>query len=61
MVDRFLLARDTPVITAGADGQMKIYMLLMLISVIVGFSYIPSRNRSKQAETAAPESLPANA
>jgi len=40
---------------------MKIYVLFLLISVIVGFSYIPSRNRVKPAEPAAPGSLPANA
>lgn len=40
---------------------MKIYVLGMLISVIVGFSYIPRKNHAKRAEPAAPDSLPANA
>lgn len=40
---------------------MKIYVLWMLISVIVGFSYIPRKNHTKQAEAATPDSLPANA
>jgi hypothetical protein len=60
-MDRFLLGEGTPDETAATDEQMKIYVLLMLISVIVGFSYIPRRNRPKQAETAAPDSVPANA
>jgi len=56
-----LLGEDTPIETAATDGQMKIYVLLMLISVIVGFSYLPRVNRAKQAETPAPDSMPANA
>lgn len=28
---------------------MKIYLLLMLISVLVGFSYIPIRRKAKKA------------
>jgi hypothetical protein len=60
-MDRFLLSEDTPNQTAATDGQMKIYVLLMLISVIVGFSYLPRANRAKQAETPAPDSMPANA
>jgi len=39
---------------------MKIYVLLMLISVIVGFSYLPRASRAKQPETPAPDSVPAN-
>ena len=35
---------------------MKIYLLLMLISVIVGSSYFPNRRQPK----ATPEPLPAN-
>ena len=38
---------------------MKIYMLLMLIGVIVGFSYIPSPRRPKQATTVPPDSATA--
>jgi hypothetical protein len=60
-MDRFLLGGQTPDQAAAMDGQMKIYVLLMLISVIVGFSHLPRRNREKQAETPAPDSLPANA
>jgi hypothetical protein len=39
---------------------MKIYVLLMLIGVIVGFSYIPNR-QPKPAAPASPDSVPANA
>jgi hypothetical protein len=60
-VDRFLLGEAMPGRTAGTGGAMKIYVLLMLISVIVGFSYIPRRNRAKQADAAAPDPVPANA
>jgi len=60
-MDRFLLGEDTPSQTAATGGQMKIYALLMLISVIVGFSYLPRANRAKPAETPAPDSMPANA
>jgi len=38
---------------------MKIYMLLMLISVILGLSHRPLRLRTKQAPVASPDSLPA--
>ena len=38
---------------------MKIYMLMMLIGVIVGLSYLPIRVRAKQAATVPPESVPA--
>jgi hypothetical protein len=37
---------------------MKIYVLLMLIGVIVGFSYIPSR-QPKPAAPASPEPIQA--
>jgi len=40
---------------------MKIYFLLMLISVIVGFSYLPGRRQSKAAAPVSPNSVPANA
>ena len=40
---------------------MKICLLLMLISIIVGFSHVPGR-RERQADTAAPpEPAPASA
>jgi len=38
---------------------MKIYVLLMLIGVIVGFSYLPSRDQAKAATPVAPDSVPA--
>jgi hypothetical protein len=38
---------------------MKIYVLLMLISVIVGFSYLPGRRRSKEPAPVPPDSVPA--
>ena len=43
---------------------MKIYVLGMLISVIVGFSYIPRRNQATEpaeGKAAAPDSVPASA
>jgi hypothetical protein len=38
---------------------MKIYILLTLISVIVGVSYLPLRRPGKVVATAAPESITA--
>jgi len=38
---------------------MKIYFLLMIVSVFVALSYIPVRAEPKQNPTAAPDSLPA--
>lgn len=38
---------------------MKIYMLMMLIGVIVGLSYLPVRIRAKQVPVTSPDSLPA--
>ncbi len=40
---------------------MKIFLLLMLISVIVGVSQFPNRRQAQQAAPAAPEPAPANA
>lgn len=40
---------------------MKIFLLLMLISVIVGVSYFPNRRQVQQPAPAAPEPVPANA
>jgi hypothetical protein len=37
---------------------MKIYMLLMLIAVFVGFSYVPVRRRAEPRHPAPPDSLP---
>jgi preprotein translocase subunit YajC len=38
---------------------MKIYFLLMLISVFVGFSFIPLRAEAKQKTARSPDSVPA--
>jgi len=38
---------------------MKIYVLLMLIGVIVAFSYLPSFGREKPVPPAPPDSVPA--
>ena len=38
---------------------MKIYFLLMIVSVFVALSYIPVRAEPKQNPKAAPDSLPA--
>jgi len=37
---------------------MKIYVLFMLISAIVGFSYLPGRGQAKPATPARPDSAP---
>ena len=42
-----------------AEKQMKIYFLLMLISVFVGLSYMPMRTEAKQKVAVRPDSLPA--
>jgi hypothetical protein len=38
---------------------MKIYFLLMIISVFVGLSFIPLRAEPKKSTSVPPESLPA--
>jgi len=38
---------------------MKIFMLLILIGVIVGLSYLPIRGQAKQAAAVPPDSVPA--
>ena len=38
---------------------MKIYMLLMLVAVFVGFSYVPARRPAEPGEPTPPDSLPA--
>jgi len=44
------------------DAQaLKIVALLVLIGVIVGFSYLPSRRKVKAAVTAPPDSVAATA
>lgn len=40
---------------------MKIYMLLMLIAVFVGYSYVPLRGRTEPRDARSPDSLPAYA
>jgi hypothetical protein len=42
------------------DGlEMKIYILMMLIAVIVGLSHLPIRVRAKVATPVPPDSVPA--
>jgi hypothetical protein len=43
----------------GGESVMKIYFLLMIISVFVGLSFIPIRTEAKKSTAAPPESLPA--
>jgi hypothetical protein len=43
----------------GGEEAMKIYFLLMIISVFVGLSYIPIRTEAKQKAAVAPNSVPA--
>jgi hypothetical protein len=43
----------------GGEDAMKIYFLLMLISVFVGFSFIPLRAEAKKNNAASPDSLTA--
>jgi len=40
---------------------MKIYFLLMIVSVFVAISYIPIRIEQKQKAAASPDSVPVNA
>lgn len=40
---------------------MKIYMLLMLIAVFVGYSYVPLRRQAEPRDAATPDSVPAYA
>jgi hypothetical protein len=40
---------------------MKIYMLLMLVAVFVGYSYVPVRGRGEPRDPASPNSVPAYA
>jgi hypothetical protein len=58
-VERFLLGRIVPVTRGRGEGPMKIYFLLMIVSVFVALSYIPIRTEAKQNPTAAPDSVPA--
>jgi hypothetical protein len=47
-VERFLLEGMAPVTCGEGKGRMKIYFLLMIISVFVALSYIPIRIERKQ-------------
>jgi hypothetical protein len=58
-MERFLL-RKVCAGSIGDDGlEMKIYMLLMLIAVIVGLSHLPIRVRAKASTPVPPDSVPA--
>jgi hypothetical protein len=57
-LERFLLD-DVAQVHCGARKAMKIYFLLMLISVFVGLSYMPVRSEAKQKAAARRNSLPA--
>jgi len=56
-LERFLLCKVQPVATRDDGLEMKIYMLLMLIAVIVGFSHLPIRVRTKQAASVPADSV----
>jgi hypothetical protein len=58
-VERFLLEVGMPLSCGGGDGLMKIYFLLMIVSVFVAVSYIPIRIESKQKAAAPSDSVPA--
>jgi hypothetical protein len=58
-VERFLLERMAPVTCGRGEEPMKIYFLLMIVSVFVALSYIPIRVEPKQKPTARPDSVPA--
>jgi len=60
-VERFLLEGMAPVTCGGGERLMKIYFLLMIVSVFVAISYIPIRIEQKQKPAASPDSLPVNA
>jgi hypothetical protein len=50
-LERFLL-RAVAFVRRGARKAMKIYFLLMLISLFVWLSYMPVRSEAKQKVTA---------
>jgi hypothetical protein len=58
-MERFLLEEMAPVTSGRGEELMKIYFLLMIISVFVALSYIPIRAEPKQKPTAPPDSVPA--
>jgi hypothetical protein len=59
MVERFLLESMAPITCGRSEGPMKIYFLLMIVSVFVALSYIPIRAEPKQNPAAPPDSVPA--
>jgi hypothetical protein len=58
-MERFLLEVLVPVTWGRGEGFMKIYFLLMIVSVFVALSYIPIRAEPKQNPAARPDSVPA--
>jgi len=58
-VERFLLERISPVTCGRGKELMKIYFLLMIVSVFVALSYIPIRAEAKQNPAAPRDSVPA--
>ena len=54
-----MLERIVPVNCGRGKELMKIYFLLMIVSVFVALSYIPIRAEPKQNPTAPPGSIPA--
>jgi hypothetical protein len=57
-LERFLLC-SVAQNNGGGRKAMKIYFLLMLISVFIGLSYMPIRTEAKQKVAVRPDSLPA--
>jgi hypothetical protein len=57
-LERFLLGAVVQK-NGGGRKAMKIYFLLMLISVFVGLSYMPVRTEAKQKVAVRPNSLTA--
>jgi hypothetical protein len=53
------LKRWAPVTYGRGEEPMKIYFLLMIVSVFVALSYVPIRAEPKQNPTAPPDSVPA--
>jgi hypothetical protein len=58
-VERFLLEARTHLIDGEGDERMKIYFLLMIVSVFVAVSYIPIRIETKPKAAAPADSVPA--
>jgi hypothetical protein len=59
MVGTLFAWSDSAINKGGGVKAMKIYFLLMLISVFVGFSFIPLRAEAKQNAATSPDSVPA--